>query len=81
LLINHHIHIVKASSSMLFLVTEHLLLVLVRNTNIAVVSLVIFVACLAPVVASMHGYVLAPFLEVLRLLDFIINTGMHVFFV
>ena len=66
---------------MLFLVTEHLLLVLVRSANITVVAIVIFVACLAPIVTSMHGHVLAPLLEVLRLLDFIINAGVHVFFV
>jgi len=59
---------------MLLLVTEHLLLVLVLKPNTAVVIIMIFVACLAPIVSSMHGYVLAPLLEVLRMLDFIVDS-------
>lgn len=78
LLINHsHVDIVKSTSSMLFLVAEHLLLWMLEG-HASVIIIVVLMARLASIISSMHGYVLAPLLKVLSMLDLVVHPLIHI---
>ena len=80
LLIDHsHVNIIKSTSSMLFLVAEYLLLRMLES-HASIIVIMVLMACLASIISGMHGYVLAPLLEVLSILDFVVNPLIHIVF-
>lgn len=74
LLIDHaNVNIIKPTSSMLFLVAEYLLLGMLEG-HASIIVIMVLMTCLASIITCMHRHVLAPFLEVLGVLDFVFDS-------